>query len=137
MTRIAIVAAVITLGSASGAFAQSDRRAVPSDYSQAQTVRTIDPLDNLAYTDRIALSVTPYPDTRRMSADYEGYIRAYYDYLVVYTRSQEVDRRTAKRREPGGFMRAAANVSAGLAVADQGLGVVDHAAFTVKNLSQR
>jgi hypothetical protein len=145
MTRIAIVAAAITLGSASGAFAQSafpqSDRTVPADYSQAQTVRSIDPLDNLAYTDRIALTVTPFPDSRRtpagMSGDYEGYLRAYFDYLAVYSRSQEVDKRTAKRREPGGFMRGAANVSAGLAVADQGLGVVDHAAFTVRNLSSR
>ena len=36
MTRIAIVAVAITLGSASGAFAQSDRRVLPPDYTQVQ-----------------------------------------------------------------------------------------------------
>ena len=140
MTRIAIVVAAITLGSASGAFAQTERRAVPPDYGQAQSARSMDPLDNLAYTERIALTVAQ-PDTRRtpagMSGDYDGYLRAYFAYLATYSRYQQVDQRTAKRREPGGFMRGAANVSAGLAVADQGLGVVDHAAFTFKNLASR
>jgi len=144
-SRIATIAVVIVLGATTGAFAQSESGYVSRETAAAAARYAprpiiIDPLDNVAQTARMSLTVPPVYDPygpTMSEIDYQSYVQAYQQYLAVYARNGQIEyarsrqtEKNARRNEPPTSVKVMQGISAGLSLADQGLYVVDHALET-------
>jgi hypothetical protein len=131
-SRVATIVVGIVLGTTTGAFAQSQSGYVSREAAGRYAPPPIDPLDNLARTERMSFTVPPVYDPYRPTmseVDYQSYVQVYQQYLVAYARSTQTDKR-ARRNEPPTSVKVMQGISAGLSLTDQGLDVVDHALET-------
>jgi len=131
-SRVATIVVGIVLGTTTVAFAQSESGYVSRETAARYAPRPIDPLDNLAQTERMSFTVPPVynPYGPTMSEiDYQSYVQVYQQYLVAYARNTQIDKK-ARRNEPPTSVKVMQGISAGLSLADQGLDVVDHALET-------
>lgn len=128
ITRLAAVVAAMLLAQAANASAQSLRAFDPNEARWAYA----DPLDPLVATAKLkpALRSDVIDRNGRLvwiedwpeAETYETYLREYQVYFADQARSER------KRSKGTSFARVARNISAGLDLADQGLGVVERAA---------